>query len=172
MKHWTTARMAAAAVFAAAFLSAPAASAAPPSGPPDDLIFELAAGQGCSFPLSVRGTDSKRHTKEFFDKNGLKVRIIEAGKGFNLTYTNSSNRKSISFTGSGSVTRTTIDNATNVSTVTATGHNGLILFPSDVPAGPTTVQYVGRIVYTVDANGVFTLRSTSGTKVDVCAALA
>lgn len=171
MNHSTTARMAAAAVFAAAFLSAPAASAAPPSGPPEDIFFELDAGLGCSFPLTVRGTDSKRHTKEFFDKNGLKVRIIEAGKGFNLTYTNEINNKSISFKGSGSVTKTSINNVTNVSTVTATGHNGLILFPTDVPKGPSAVQYTGRIVYTVDAAGVFTLKSTSGTKVDICAAL-
>ena len=153
MKFWTTARMAAAPVFAAALISAPAASAAPPSGPPKDLIVDLVAGEGCSFPLSVRGTDSKRHTKEFFDENGLKVRIIEAGKGYNLTYTNTGTGKSISFKGNGSVTRTSIDNTTGFSTVTATGHNGLILFPSDVPAGPTAVQYVGRIVYTVDEIG-------------------
>ena len=171
MNLWTTAPMATAAVLAAALLSAPGASAAPPSGPPKDLIVDLPAGEGCSFPLSVRGTDSKRHTKEFFDENGLKVRIIEAGKGYNLTYTNVSTGKSISFKGNGSVTRTSINNDTGVSTVTATGHNGLILFPSDFPAGPTTVQYVGRIVYTVDATGVFTLQSSSGTKVDVCAAL-
>lgn len=171
MNHSRTARMAAAAVFAAAFLSAPAASAAPPSGPPDDLFFDLPAGQGCDFRLIGQGTDSKRHTKEFFDQNGLKVRIIEAGKGFNLTYTNYDTKKSISFKGNGSVTKTSINNETNVSTVTATGHNGLILFPLDVPAGPSTTQYVGRIVYTIDANGIFTLKSTSGTKVDVCAAI-
>jgi len=29
------------------------------------------------------------------------------------------------------------------------GHNVLILFPSDVPAGPSTTLYVGRVVFTV-----------------------
>ena len=55
----------------------------------------------------------------------------------------------------------------------ATGHNGLILFPTDVPAGPTTTLYVGRIVFTVDPDtGVFELLSTAGRATDVCAALA
>ncbi|HEX9227216.1 MAG TPA: hypothetical protein VF885_11265 [Arthrobacter sp.] len=170
MNHSTTARMAAAAVFATAILSAPTASAAPPSGPAD-IFYELDAGLGCSFPLTVSGTDSKRHTKEFLDENGLTVRIIEAGKGFNLTYTNETTLQSIYFAGNGSVTQTRIDTETNISTVTATGNNGLILFPTDIPEGPTAVQYVGRIVYTVDAAGIFTLQSTSGTSVDICAAL-
>ena len=37
---------------------------------------------------------------------------------------------------------------------------------------PSTTQYVGRIVYTVDESGVFTLVSTSGRSTDICAALA
>ncbi|WP_427005951.1 hypothetical protein [Pseudarthrobacter sp. H2] len=170
MKQSTTARLSAAAILAAAFCSAPAANAAP-SGPPDPLVVDLEAGTGCSFALSVRGVDSNRHTKNFLDANGKIVRTIDAGKGFTLTFTNAENGKSITFKGNGSVTHTTIDNATGISTVTATGHNGLVLFPTDIPAGPTTTVYTGRIVYTVDAAGVFTLKSTSGTKVDVCAAL-
>jgi hypothetical protein len=46
----------------------------------------------------------------------------------------------------------------------------LILFPTDVPAGPSTTLYVGRVVFTV-VGDVFTLRSTSGTATDICAAL-
>ena len=55
--------------------------------------------------------------------------------------------------------------------MTATGHNVLILFPSDVPAGPSTTLYVGRVVYTIGTDGVFTLVSTRGTATDICAAL-
>lgn len=170
MKQSTTARIFAAAILAAAFCSAPAANAAPPSGPPD-LIVDLPAGQGCSFALSVRGVDSKRHTKTFLDANGKVVRTIESGKGYTLTYINAETGKSITFKGSGGATHTTIDTKTGISTVTSTGHNGLVLFPSDIPAGPTTTQYTGRIVYTIDKDGVFTLKSTSGKQVDVCAAL-
>jgi hypothetical protein len=45
------------------------------------------------------------------------------------------------------------------------------VFPSDVPAGPSTTLYVGRVVYTVDVNGDFTLVSTRGTATDICAEL-
>lgn len=62
-------------------------------------------------------------------------------------------------------------NADGSQTVTLTGHNILILFPTDVPAGPSTTLYVGRVVFTVDANGVTTLKSTSGTATDICAAV-
>jgi hypothetical protein len=50
----------------------------------------------------------------------------------------------------GSVTRTTI-NTDGTATVENTGHNVLILFPTDVPAGPLTTLYVGRLVYTADS---------------------
>jgi hypothetical protein len=40
-----------------------------------------------------------------------------------------------------------------------------------VPAGPTTTLVVGRVVFTIGADGVFTLVSTSGTTTDICAAL-
>jgi hypothetical protein len=62
-------------------------------------------------------------------------------------------------------------NADGSRTVTLTGHNLLILFPTDVPPGPSTTLYVGRVVFTVDAGGVFTLESTSGRATDICAAL-
>lgn len=78
--------------------------------------------------------------------------------------------KSVTTKAGGSATTTVINN--NVATVTATGHNGLILYPSDVPAGPSTTAYRGRIVYTVDlATGIFTLVSASGPRVDVCGEL-
>ena len=71
----------------------------------------------------------------------------------------------------GSVSRTTV-NPDGILTVAATGHNGLILFPTDLPAGPTTTQYIGRIVYNIDpATGAFTLISTSGQSRDICAEL-
>ena len=72
----------------------------------------------------------------------------------------------------GSVSQTTF-NRDGTQTVVATGHNGLILFPTDLPAGPTTTHYIGRIVYTVDpATGVSTLISMSGSGRDICAELA
>ena len=58
-------------------------------------------------------------------------------------------------------------------TYTNTGHTGLILFPTDVPAGPTTTLYVGRMIYSVDpSTGVFTFLGSNGRQLDVCALLA
>jgi hypothetical protein len=71
----------------------------------------------------------------------------------------------------GSVTEIT-HNPDGTLTYTLTGHNGLVLFPSDIPPGPSTTQYIGRVVFDVDpATGVFTLVSTSGTQRDICAEL-
>jgi hypothetical protein len=115
--------------------------------------------------------------KEFVDRNGDPVRIITAGKGFLLTYTNYGPDPdnpvagaSVTIRTDGSVSKTTY-NPDGTQTVSATGHNGLILFPTDVPAGPTTTHYIGRIVYTIDEDFVFTLVSTSGSQRDICAEL-
>lgn len=130
----------------------------------------LPAGLGCPFELQIEGTGGNLHTKDFYDRNGNLVRTITAGKGVLLTYTNLDNGKSISFNTSGSVLKKTY-NRDGSYTARASGHNGLIFFPSDVPAGPTTTQYTGTVVYTVDTSGTWTLVSTSGQAVDVCAAL-
>lgn len=167
-------RVVAPASFVAAVMVAPVqhASAA------DNLII-LPVGLGCpTFNLGLSSTGGNLHEKDFVDANGNVVRNITAGKGVLLTYTNYGTRKnkqvagkSVTIRTDGSVTQT-VNNPDGTQTVTATGHNGLILFPSDVPAGPTATQYTGQIVYTIDSNGVFTLVSTSGQARDICAELA
>jgi hypothetical protein len=52
-----------------------------------------------------------------------------------------------------------------------TGHTVLILFPSDNPAGPSTTLIAGRLVFTVDVFGVFSVQQASGKVTDICAAL-
>jgi hypothetical protein len=136
-----------------------------------DVEFDLPAGQACAFPLHVVGTGDKRIMREFTDRNGNVVRTLAAGKGFTLTFTNVDTGESLTLPSSGSVQRTTV-NSDGTSTVVSTGHNVLIFFPTDIPAGPSTTLYVGQVVYTVDASGVFTLQSTSGRTTDLCALLA
>lgn len=134
----------------------------PVESPP---VAELPAGLGCEFPLTIESSDANRHLKE--TAGGL---VIVAGQGFTLTYTNEKTQESVTIRTGGSVQRT-ITNG-DIQTVTATGHNGLVLFPSDVPAGPSTIHYVGRLVYTVNtATGVFTVLSSAGTQRDICAEL-
>jgi hypothetical protein len=143
-------------------------------------VLILPAGTACpGFNLGLESTGGNLHTQEFKDKNGNVVRILTAGKGVVLTWTNYGTDPdhpvagtSVTIRTDGSVTSTRT-NPDRTLTVTATGHNGLILFPTDVPAGPTTTQYIGRIVYTIDpGSGVFTLLSTSGSARNICAELA
>jgi hypothetical protein len=135
-----------------------------------DLV--LPAGEACEFELGVdlAGGD-RRVDRTFRDADGNPVRTLSAGVGSQLTFTNVSNDATLALRANGAVMRT-VFNADGSQTVTSTGHNVLILFPADVPAGPSTTLYVGRVVYTVDENAVFTLQSTTGTATDICAALA
>jgi hypothetical protein len=165
-------RFAPTALLAAALLAVTSAAvAAPPPVRPDFTPEPILAGQGCNFKLGVVGTDAKARVKTF--KNG---REIISGKGFQLTYTNLDTGKSVTFPTNGT-SQTTSAPVKDVVTVTATGSNGLILFPSDVStvegvAAPSAIQYTGRIVYTVNVKtGLFTLISASGKQRDLCAEL-
>ena len=123
-----------------------------------DFSIVLPAGlRSPSFDLGVEGTGDKRIMREFRDRNGNVVRTLAAGKGSTLTFTNVSTGDNLTLPSSGSVQRTTV-NSDGTSTALSTGHNVLIFFPTDIPAGPSTTLYVGKVVYTVDASGVFTPR--------------
>ena len=79
------------------------------------------------------GIGSKAHIKEFTDANGSVVRMITAGKGYTLTYAKCRHRNDGE--PQGERVRSALDvNPDGTTTVTSTGHNGLILFPTDVPA--------------------------------------
>jgi hypothetical protein len=157
-------------VTALALGSAAAVVTAAPASAVDDLHLVLPAGLACAFTLGVDGTGSKQITRTFTDENGNPVRLLSAGKGFDLTFTNLDGDESISFPSNGSVQQIKI-NADGTQTVRATGHNVVILFPTDVPEGPSTKLYTGQIVYTVDGAGNFTVQSTSGPITDICALL-
>ncbi len=151
---------------AGAFGLTAAAIAAP------DAVIDLPAGLACAgFDLRIEITGGVQVNKEFMDKNGNVVRFLSAGKGSALSFTNLSTQAHLSVRPNGSVTQTKV-NSNGTLTVQSTGHNVIILFPTDVPAGPSTVQYIGRVSYTVDlSSGVFTLRAFSGKSTDICAAL-
>ena len=123
----------------------------------------------CDFELEVSGTGGPTVTKEFTDGDGNLVRTLTAGRGTALTFRNVSTDATVSLKSNGSVTSTTI-HADGSSTVQSTGHNVLILFPSDIPAGPTTTLYIGRVTYEVEG-GVFSITGSSGQTRDICAEL-
>ena len=91
------------------------------------------------------------------------VRILQTGKGYTLTYTNLVTMESVTIRPTGSIRRTVV-NSNGTSTVTKTGTAGIISFPLDTPPGPSTIQYYGRIVYTLGTDGSTLLSlKTTGT---------
>jgi hypothetical protein len=175
----TARQLAPATTLVALMLGAGPAMAAPPLPVPVPPFILLPTGLGCpDFNLGIEATGGNLHTKIFVDENGEPVRRLTAGKGVLLTYTNFGPDPAVPIAGQsikiktgGSVLSERI-NPDGTMTFTATGHNGLVLFPSDVPAGPSTTQYIGRIVYHVDPmTGVFTLLQESNNQRDVCAEL-
>jgi hypothetical protein len=137
----------------------------------EPIVIDFEAGVACpGFDLRVEILGANQVNKEFTDRNGNPVRILAAGKGSALSFTNLSTDDTLSLRANGSVTHTTL-HPDGSSTVAITGHNVLILFPTDVPVGPSTTLHEGRVVYTVDTNGDFTVQQDSGQTTDICAAL-
>jgi hypothetical protein len=150
--------------------SATRSIAAGPPGPPDAVI-DLPAGTACDFPLRVEiWNNANRVFRVFPDRDGNVVRILTAGKGSTLAFTNLLTGEQTVLHANGAVEHVAL-NPDGSQTWVVTGHNVLILFPTDVPAGPSTTLYVGRLVFTVGTNGVFTLQSATGTATDICAPL-
>ena len=137
-----------------------------------DSVVDLPAGLACAdFDLRIEITGNPHRVfRQFTDKNGNVVYLF-AGKQNSLSFTNLNTGATLALRPKGGVERSTYlpDGST---LATFTGHNVLILFPSDVPAGPTSTLYVGQVTLTIDnTTGVFTLGRTAGKSVDLCAAL-
>ena len=129
------------------------------------------AGLACAdFDLQVEGSGGTIKQHAFTDRSGQVVRVVLAGTGPALTLTNLTSGATYSTPSNGSVTHIAV-NPDGTQTYRMTGHNILILFPTDVPPGPSTTLYVGQVGFTVDANAVFTVTSVAGRSVDICAAL-
>lgn len=136
-----------------------------------DFTVDLPAGLACDgFDLRIEGWGGNSHTKEFRDAAGHLVRSITAGTGSALTFTNLSTGATLALKSNGATLHQSFDSDGTL-TAKATGHTVLILFPTDVPAGPSTTLHVGQVVYTVDSAGVFAVQSVRGTSTDICAAL-
>jgi hypothetical protein len=129
----------------------------------------LPAGVGCEFPLTVTFEGQNVTTHEFTTNDGT-TKVLLAGKGNNLTFTNEENGESLFFKSLG-YRETIVTNPDGSGTSTSSGTIGLILFPTDSPAGPSTILIQGRLVYDFTATADFTVKSVSGNVTDICAAL-
>jgi len=104
----------------------------------------------------------------FTDRDG-NVRTISAGKGTDLKFTNLDTAATLETPGNGANTLATV--RPDGSQVVMTGHNILFMFPTDNPPGPSTTLYVGRVEFTIDPAGNYTVLKSGGTETDICAAL-
>ena len=136
-----------------------------------DFTVTFPAGVACPlFDLTVSGTGGNAEARVTQDHAGRPVRVISAGTGSALVFTNESTQETLSLPSNGAVTRTTLG-ANGISTVSVLGHTVIILYPTDQPPGPTTTLYTGNVTYTTTADQTFTLLRSSGRTLDICAAL-
>jgi hypothetical protein len=135
------------------------------------------AGVACQFELALSVTPAaQRVVRVFSDKDGHPIRYLFAGKGAILSFTNTHTGVTQTYRTGGSVEQVT-PNPDGTQTWVSTGHEGLILYPTDsgvdgVP-GPSTILYIGRIVFTVDPahDFFYGVQSFTGRSIDICAAL-
>lgn len=142
----------------------------PAAADPPDFTDVFPAGVACDFELHVEVRGFFQVFKEFVDKDGNVVRLLLAGKGSALTFINADTDASLSLKANGGAQHITL-NPDGSSTWILTGHSVLVLFPTDVPAGPSTTLHVGRVVFNATANFDFDVLSVSGRTADICAAL-
>ena len=134
----------------------------------DTATFE--AGVACSFPLQIESTGGPQVNKTFEAPDGS-VRVLTAGKGSDLVFTNLATGATYTLSGNGAVAMAQ-DRRRGSARLTLTGHNVLIYFPTDDPAGPSTTLVVGREDIAVDlTTSHFTRLSRTGNTTDICAAL-
>jgi hypothetical protein len=144
---------------------------APVAASDHDLV--LPAGIACAdFGLGIDvGARSGREVyREFYDRDGNFIRYMQGGTGTALTFTNLSTGATMSTRSNGAPASVRIG-PDGTQMITAYGHQMLIWYPTDSPAGPWSRIYTGRTVFTIDPTGTGTLLSASGTYMDICAAL-
>ena len=145
---------------------------APPSPAVDGYQIEFPAGLACpDFGVGINLTGGNQRVHEFVDEAGNPVRLLTTGTGSTIEFANLLTGETVILRSRGAVSDTRI-HSDGSATVTSIGSNLLILFPTDVPAGPSSTLIVGRLVFTVDSAGVFTVQSVSGTTSDICSLVA
>lgn len=134
-----------------------------------DLVYP--AGVACTFPLGITvGDGGPQNYKELTDAEGHVIGSISAGRGTALTFTNVDTGATFSSRANGVTWKTTY-HEDGSRTVHMMGHSVLIMFPTDVPAGPSTTLYTGQVVATWAADETTTVTKESGRQLDICAEL-
>lgn len=133
-----------------------------------DFISNFPSGLACEFPLKIEGWNGNQQIREMFDKHNI-LRIISAGTGSTLRFTNETTGKTFVLKSNGVATIDTTYNSEGNILQKDVGHTVLIFFPTDDPPGPSTTLYVGQVTVLIDPNWNFTFQSAQGKETDMCA---
>jgi hypothetical protein len=134
--------------------------------------FVVPEGQGCrDFALGLDNI-AFPPTRKSTTVNGTEVILLASGKSGAITYTNIESGESVAFSSRGTLLKETSLGGTKV-LQEFSGNVGLVLFPTDVPAGPRTIQLNGRLVAEFDkATNATVVRKLVGHQIDICTRLA
>ena len=144
------------------------AAAKPVFVPPDFSINNYAAGELCEFAVRTESGGGVFVEKESVDKDGNAV-LTQHGVLNTFEITNLETGKTFTLQGKGfSLKAITAPNGTV--TIYGSGHILYQLFPTDVPAGPSWLLFIGRVVITEAGDPVVgTVEETNGRTIDLCA---
>ena len=149
----------------------PASAGKPLREPFVNLPVVVPAGVACAdFDVGLGVETDNQTVTTFFDTDGNPVRQLITGR-LVMSVTNLATGDSLLVRLGGAQH---IDfNPSGTLTLVGTGNILLILFPTDVPPGPSTTLHSGRVVVEIDpATGFFNVLGERGSRLDVCQVLA
>jgi hypothetical protein len=145
--------------------SGASAGGKPTRAPVGNSPFEFPAGMVCSFGVAGEPLADNEVTKTFPQfANGDVVQTITGHLTLRLTNAESGKSIVLNVSGPGSITTHPDGSVTTVSRGQMLG----FLFPTDVPAGPASYLYTGRVVANFTPDGQETVISHTGTRQDMC----
>ncbi len=160
-----------AAIVAATALAAigvvtPASAAATP------WTADFAAGDVCTFPLTISGSgDSPAVYREIKDGHGNVRAVLSAGQGQELTFTNAASPTNTFSTPANGAASWTVYKKDGSQNIRLWGHNVVLMSPTDV-GGASATLYSGLVIIKVNAAGVWKVVKQVGTKLDICSRIA
>lgn len=136
--------------------------------PPRYFTTNYAAGELCEFAMRTVSGGGIFVEKESIDKDGNTV-FTQRGVTNTFEITNRENGRTFTLRGKGfSLKAVTTPDGTV--TIYGSGHFLYQLFPTDVPAGPSWLLFIGRVVITEAGDPVVaTVQETKGRTIDLCA---
>jgi hypothetical protein len=169
LKMFTAVLVCMAAMVLSVLFSSGASASGKPSRAPRLLGAEdFPAGLACGFEVASQTVTNNEFTTTFpAETNGDVVQLVTGSVA--QRFTNVATGKTLSATLSGP--GTIVFHPDGSVTARAEGPSVLILFPGDIPSGPSFVINYGQYVVNITASGQFIVQKQTGAQFDVCAAL-